>query len=66
MKTIERTGSSSTGSKHGLRVEMAAHGVRFVVTGVNGKRHAAVLLGIGDSADVAKALTDYLYGSGDD
>ena len=40
----EWTGTSSTGSRHGLLVEEDAEGYRFTVTGANGKRHASVRL----------------------
>jgi hypothetical protein len=52
----EFTGTSSTGSRHGLRVEEGLAGFRFAVTGVNGKRHAAVQL----SAKDVEALVDWI------
>ena len=56
---VFREGLSSTGSKHGLLVEPGKDGIRFVVTGVNGKRHAAVTLAYGDTANVVDWLTAF-------
>jgi hypothetical protein len=60
IKVVERVGTSATGSKHGLRVEMTDNGVRFTVTGVNGTRHASVLLPLEDSGDVAGQVSEWV------
>lgn len=57
----EFSGTSSTGSRHGLLAEENKEGFRFTVTGVNGKRHAAVKL----SRDDAAALSDWIRRSND-
>src|SRR5438067_1160917 len=50
----EFIGVSSTGTKHGLRVELLGkEGIRFTVTGANGKRHAAVKLDQATLEDLA-------------
>lgn len=51
----EFTGTSSTGSRHGLLAEENEEGFRFTVTGVNGKRHAVKL-----SRNDAAALGDWI------
>jgi hypothetical protein len=67
MPKIELTGLSSTGSKHGLLVERDEKGAaRFVVTGNNGKRHAAVALTPGDTEKIATFLSPRADGSWED
>jgi hypothetical protein len=72
-RTIFREGPSSTGSTHGLLIETTIDtngdgppretGVRFVITGANGKRHAAVRLSFSDTTDVSKFLGEVVDGS---
>jgi len=71
-RTIFREGPSSTGSTHGLLIETTIDtngdgppretGVRFVVTGTSGKRHAAVTLSFEDAADISRWVGEVVEG----
>ncbi|ACU41835.1 hypothetical protein SEA_MORROW_89 [Mycobacterium phage Morrow] len=59
---VQITGKSSTGSPHGLLVEAEpTGGLRFTVTGHDGKkRHAAVILPVGEVSAALVSIIDHL------
>ena len=61
MESIERIGTSTTGTKHGLMVDadVEAGSFRFCVTGVGGKRHATVWLSVAQSNEIAGFIQQY-------
>ena len=65
-QTLTREGLSSTGSKHGLMIESDGLDTRFVVTGANGKRHAAVGLTLEDTKEIVRWLEDRMKDARDE
>ena len=55
---MEMIGTSTTGTKHGLMVDVDedSSSIRFCITGVGGKRHATVWLSLTQANEVADLI----------